>query len=74
MATSTVSDDEVWHFIKGWLSHCSYPPTVREIADGLKLKSTSSVHAHLRQLQRDGRIKFQAHQSRTIRLIQPEKA
>jgi repressor LexA len=34
-----------------------YPPSVREIAEAVGLSSTSSVHSHLRVLQRDGYLR-----------------
>lgn len=41
-----------------------YTPTIREITEGLRMKSHSSVHAHLVGLERDG---FVSKQERSIR-------
>ena len=50
-------------------------PTVREICSALKLKSTSTAHLHLTNLQKDGYIDFDRNLQRTVRLtgvIPPE--
>ena len=51
-------------------------PTVREICAQLKLKSTSTAHLHLMNLQRDGFIDFDKNLQRTVRLTSsiPEKS
>lgn len=43
-------------------------PTVREICSALRLKSTSTAHLHLTNLQRDGFIDFDKNLQRTVRL------
>lgn len=50
-------------------------PTVREICTALKLKSTSTAHLHLLNLQKDGFIDFDRNLQRTVRLTSliPEK-
>ncbi len=48
-----------------------YPPSVREIADGVGLASTSAVHHHLIALERDGLLERGSHSSRALRLTQP---
>ena len=45
-----------------------YPPTVREICETVKLKSTSSVHSHLEQLERNGYIRRDPTKPRTIEI------
>ena len=46
-----------------------YPaPTVREICTELKLKSTSTAHLHLTNLQKEGYIEFDRNLQRTVRL------
>src|SRR5439155_10621167 len=45
-----------------------YPPSVREIADGVGLASTSAVHHHLLALERDGLLERGSHSSRALRL------
>ncbi|WP_231516888.1 HTH domain-containing protein [Sporolactobacillus terrae] len=46
-----------------------YPPSVRELADAVNLKSTSTVQRHLEHLKRDGRVDFEHGCPRTLRVI-----
>ena len=42
----------IYEFLKDFTSQKGYPPTVREICKAVGLKSTSSVHGHLKQLEK----------------------
>ena len=46
-----------------------YPPTVREIGQAVNLRSSSTVHAHLRNLERSGLIRRDAVLTRAIRVV-----
>ena len=46
-----------------------YPPSVRDICQAVNLKSTSSVHAHLESLEKNGYIRRDPAKSRTIEII-----
>ena len=46
-----------------------YPPSVREICDMVKLKSTSSVHSHLETLEKNGYIRRDPTKPRTIEIL-----
>lgn len=46
----TGTQKAVLHFIQVYVKEVGYPPTIREIAKGVKLRSTSSVVHHLRTL------------------------
>ena len=48
---------EILDFIVSYIKQHGYPPTVREIGKGVNLKSTSSVHSHLKKMVDDGVIK-----------------
>ena len=48
------------------------PPTVREICKATGITSTSTVHAALAALEREGHIKRDARSSRSIRLVGTE--
>lgn len=50
----------VLNFIKEYIKEHGYAPTVREIGEGVGLKSTSSVHSHLRKLLALGLIETDA--------------
>jgi repressor LexA len=51
-----------------------YPPSVREIADGVGLASTSAVHHHLLALEREGLLERGSHSSRALRLTRQGEA
>ncbi len=52
----SAKQQEILEFIKEQLLQKGYPPTVREICDAVRLKSTSSVHSHLETLEKNGYI------------------
>ena len=58
MALEKISDKqkEILEFIKSEILNRGYPPSVRDICEGVHLKSTSSVHAHLDRIWRDGKV------------------
>ena len=43
---------EILEYIKDEILKKGYPPTVREICETVRLKSTSSVHSHLETLEK----------------------
>jgi repressor LexA len=46
-----------------------YPPTVREIGEAVNLSSSSTVHAHLRNLEQAGFIRRDATLTRAIQIV-----
>jgi len=46
----------VYDFVLSFTEEKGYPPSVREICTALNIKSTSSVHAYLLQLENDGKL------------------
>ena len=50
----TQKQSDILEFIKSELLSKGYPPTVRDICNAVNLKSTSSVHAHLETLEKNG--------------------
>ena len=56
MAYGKISDKqkEILEFMKQEILNKGYPPTVRDICEAVNLKSTSSVHAHLETLEKNG--------------------
>ncbi|MBI4317156.1 MAG: transcriptional repressor LexA [Chloroflexi bacterium] len=58
---------ETLDFIRGFVAERHYPPTVREVGEGLGLSSSQTAHAHLHKLSEKGYLKLDgAH--RAIRL------
>ena len=63
---------EILDFIKKHILNKGYPPSVREICNGVNLKSTSSVHSHLETLERNGYIRRDPSKPRTIEIVDDE--
>ncbi|GMA07452.1 LexA repressor [Tetragenococcus halophilus subsp. flandriensis] len=59
---------EVLKFIHTIVSQKGYPPTVREIGEGVSLSSTSTVHGHLSRLEKKGMIQRDPTKPRAIEL------
>lgn len=60
---------EILEFIKARILAKGFPPSVREICDAVSLKSTSSVHAHLETLEKNGYIRRDPTKPRTIEIL-----
>ncbi len=60
---------EIYNFIKRQVQLKGYPPSVREICDGVGLRSTSTVHGHLARLEKKGYIRRDPTKPRAIELI-----
>ena len=48
--------EEIYLFIINYIKLHGYPPTVREIGEGVNLKSTSTVHMHMLKLFTEGKL------------------
>ena len=59
----------VLQYIKKYVVSHGYPPTVREICQGLNLSSPATVHSHLSQLQDKGFIRKGKGKFRTIEVL-----
>ena len=64
----TAKQQQSLDYIKDEILKKGYPPTVREICETVGLKSTSSVHAHLSTLERNGYIRRDPTKSRAIEI------
>lgn len=67
----TASQQKVYDYLKS-RSRTGLPPTVREICVATGLKSTSSVHAHLKTLERKGLITRDPGLNRAIHITEDE--
>lgn len=65
----TAKQTEILEYIKSQILNKGYPPSVRDICAAVNLKSTSSVHAHLETLEKNGYIRRDPSKSRTIEII-----
>jgi repressor LexA len=55
-------------YLRGFVDEHGYPPTVREIGEAVGLRSPSTVHAHLAQLERAGLLRRDPTKPRAIEL------
>lgn len=60
---------EIYNFIVEEVQKKGYPPTVREICQGVSLKSTSTVHGHLERLENKGFIRRDPTLPRAIEIL-----
>jgi len=69
MATVKLSDKqfEIFEYIQSFTQEHGFPPSVREIGQAVGLRSPSTVHAHLKTLDRAGYIMRDGHKMRAIR-------
>ena len=65
----TPKQQEILDYIKDSILQRGYPPAVREICAAVHLRSTSSVHAHLESLEKNGYIRKDPTKPRTIEVV-----
>jgi repressor LexA len=65
----TKRQQEIFDFIKRYSSRYGYPPTVRDIGKAVGLASSSTVHAHLSNLERLGLLRRDPTKPRAIELL-----
>ncbi len=65
---SNVDDtvNQIYDFIVDYIRREGYPPAVRDICVGVGIRSTSTIHGHLKRLQQAGRIEYSAGKRRAI--------
>ena len=65
----TPKQQQILDYMKQEILNKGYPPTVREICQAVNLKSTSSVHAHLESLEKNGYIRRDPTKPRAIEIM-----
>src|SRR5919106_4179033 len=65
----TKRQKEIFDYIRKYASKHGYPPTVREIGKAVGLHSSSTVHAHLANLERIGLLRRDPTKPRAIELL-----
>jgi repressor LexA len=65
----TKRQQEIFDFIKRYSAKYGYPPTVRDIGKAVGLASSSTVHAHLANLERIGLLRRDPTKPRAIELL-----
>ena len=65
----TKRQQEIFDFIKRYSAKYGYPPTVRDIGKAVGLASSSTVHAHLANLERIGLLRRDPSKPRAIEML-----
>src|SRR5437763_3294775 len=65
----TKRQQEIFDFIKRYSSIHGYPPTVRDIGKAVGLASSSTVHAHLANLEKIGLLRRDPLKPRAIEML-----
>lgn len=65
----TKRQTEILEFIRRYLDENGYPPTVRDIGGAVGLTSSSTVHAHLANLEKAGAIRRDPTKPRALEII-----
>jgi repressor LexA len=65
----TKRQQEIFDFIKRYSSERGYPPTVRDIGKAIGLTSSSTVHAHLANLEKVGLLRRDPSKPRAIEVL-----
>jgi repressor LexA len=65
----TKRQQEIFDFIKKYSAKYGYPPTVRDIGKAVGLASSSTVHAHLANLEKVGLLRRDPTKPRAIELL-----
>ncbi len=62
--------DQAYEFIKDYIDKRDYPPTIREIANAIDVKSTSTIAYYLRRLEENNKIVKGSYKNRAIQLVE----
>ena len=65
----TKRQQEIFEFIKQYSTRHGYPPTVRDIGKAIGLTSSSTVHAHLANLEKLGLVRRDPTKPRALELL-----
>lgn len=65
----TKRQQEIFDFIKRYSARYGYPPTVRDIGKAVGLASSSTVHAHLANLEKAGLLRRDPSKPRAIEML-----
>ena len=65
----TKRQQEIFDFVKRYVGEHGYPPTVRDIGQAIGLTSSSTVHAHLANLEKLGVLKRDPTKPRALEVL-----
>ncbi|MDS0524521.1 transcriptional repressor LexA [Clostridium sp. SHJSY1] len=74
MIESKDKQSDIYNFLKTYTETKGYPPSVREICEAVSLRSTSTVHGHLKRLEKKGLIKRDPTKPRALEIIELNSA
>ncbi|WP_315081709.1 transcriptional repressor LexA [uncultured Clostridium sp.] len=69
MIESKDRQKEIYEFLKLYIENKGYPPSVREICEAVSLRSTSTVHGHLKRLEKKGLIRRDPTKPRALEIV-----
>jgi repressor LexA len=69
----TKRQQEIFDFIKRYSARHGYPPTVRDIGKAIGLTSSSTVHAHLANLEKQGVLRRDPTKPRAMEILDKAK-
>ncbi|BCC54900.1 LexA repressor [Bacillus anthracis] len=65
----TPRQSQVLRFIQQRINDYGYPPSIREIGEGLGILSSSTIHSHLIKLEEKGFIRRDQSKPRAIKIL-----
>ncbi len=65
----TRSQAKVYEYLKKYIDEKKIPPSIREICEATNLKSTSTVHSHLVNIEKKGYIERDESKNRALRIV-----
>lgn len=72
MDNLTPKQNQIYDYILTYIREDGYPPSVREIAEAVGLKSPSTVHFHLKAMEKAGVLTRGAGKTRSITLLEEQ--
>lgn len=69
MAKKNTMQERIYEYIAQFVEDNGYPPSVREIGEAMGLKSPSTVHFHLKNMEEKGLINKGAGKGRAVSLV-----
>ncbi|ACD21735.1 MULTISPECIES: transcriptional repressor LexA [Clostridium] len=73
MIESKDRQTEIYEFLKLYIENKGYPPSVREICEAVSLRSTSTVHGHLKRLEKKGLIRRDPTKPRALEIVRSNR-
>lgn len=65
----TEMEQELYKFLVGYIKENGYSPSYREIAEGIGIKTKSTVLKKLQSLQKKGKIQIRMNSPRAIKIV-----